>query len=69
MREEDAQNIQFTSLSLARDKLITVTIDSCHFLWIFMSINKISWHIAKSGDFSNELGITNAQNIITGKTH
>lgn len=66
---EDAQNIQFSSSSLARAKLITVAVDPCDFLWICMSINKISWHIAKSGDFSNELGITNAQNITTGKTH
>lgn len=51
MREEDAQSIQFTSLGLAGDKGITVFVDPFHFLWIFLSINKICLHTANGRPF------------------
>lgn len=53
MREEDAQNIQFTSSGLARARVIIVFVGSCQFLQIFPSINRIFLHTAKLEDFGD----------------
>lgn len=53
MRVENAQNIQFTSLGLIRAKVIIVFADPCHFLWIFLSINKVSLHTGKLEAFND----------------
>ena len=64
---EDAQNIQFTSL-VWQGLEPSQSGDSCHFLWIFLPINKLSLHTAKREAFSDDLGITNVQTIIIAKT-